>query len=236
MFILIDWDNVEESLRRQGPRYVADRIWTTLEKSMPGHLQGVTRLDVRLYGGWYGPQKLTKYGAQMAADVQKDFPFMLRSSTQNTNVTIGGELAQSLLRLPKYTLPHTFRSRQGPPRLTCTPPSTLGCSDSTCPVLVVHEFFAKGKCPAAHCSRQIDEVLGRNEQKLVDTMLVSDLIHLAFSGERCISVVSSDDDLWPGMLMAMHEGTHVIQLLTKHPSSHKLYHGMLYGRYSHERV
>jgi hypothetical protein len=236
MFVLLDWDNLEESVRRQGPRYVADRIWTTFEKSMRGQLQGVSRLDVRLYGGWYGPQKLTNYGAQMAADVQRDFPFMLRSSSQNANVTIGGELAQALLALPKHTLPHTFRFRQGPPRLTCAHPTTLGCNDPACPILVVHQFFGGGKCPAAHCLHQVDQVLGRNEQKLVDTMLVSDLIYLAYSGETRISVVSSDDDLWPGMLMAMHQGSHVIQLCTKHPSSHKLYHGTLYGRYSHERL
>lgn len=236
MFALIDWDNLAESVRRQGPRYVADRIWTTFEKSMRAHLEGVNRLDVRLYGGWYGLNKLTNYGAQMAAAVQQDFPFMLRSSSQHASVIINCELAQALLALPKHTLPHTFRIRQGPPRLTCADPTTLGCNDSACPILVVHKFFGGGKCPAANCAHEVDHILGRNEQKLVDTMLVSDLIYLAYSGETCISVVSSDDDLWPGMLMAMHRGSHVIQLCTKHPSSHKLYHGTLYGRYSHERL
>jgi hypothetical protein len=236
MFVLIDWDNLDQNLRRQGARYVADRIWTTLESSMSSYVQTVSRLDVRLYGGWYGPLRLTKYGAQMAAEVQKDFPFVLRNAFQGINVTIGCELAQALLQMPKHTLPHTYRPRQGPPRLDCAHRTDLGCSDASCPILVVNQFFNAGTCPGFNCTRTITNILGRNEQKLVDTMLVSDVIYLAHLGESPVAVVSSDDDLWPGMLTAMHQGCHIIQLCTKYASSHKLYQGTRYGRYSHERL
>lgn len=236
MFILIDWDNIDQNVRRQGARYVTDRAWATLQKSMPGQVQGVTRLDFRLYGGWYGPLRLTKYGTQTAAEVQRDFPFVLRDAALNTSVTINCELAQALLQLPKHTLPHTFRQRQGPPRLTCALPRDLGCTDTACPIFAVHGLFDTGNCPGTNCSRPIEQILGRNEQKLVDTMLVADVIHLANSGAPHIGVVSSDDDLWPGMLTAMQHGSHIIHLCTKYPSSHKLYHGTLYGRYSHERL
>jgi hypothetical protein len=70
----------------------------------------------------------------------------------------------------------------------------------------------------------------------VDTMLVADIIHLASSGESCISVVSSDDDLWPGMLTAMDFGSHIVQVCTKHQSTHRLYKATSYGRYSHARM
>src|SRR5208282_577710 len=67
-------------------------------------------------------------------------------------------------------------------------------------------FFLVGKCPDSSCARTAEQFLKRSEQKLVDTMIVSDLIHLASTGESAIAVVSSDDDLWPGMLMAMSKG------------------------------
>jgi len=235
MYVLIDWDNIEDSLRRQGPRYISDRIWGVLQKSMPHHVRDKDRLNVRLYGGWYGPTTLTPYGTEMAAKVQSDFPFVLRNSAQQSRVTINCELAHALLCLPKQTLTHTFRTRSRP-RITCKHPTTVGCAETHCPTAIVHQFFSSGACSASQCSLRLEEFLTGNEQKLVDTMLVSDIIHLAVSREPCISVVSSDDDLWPGMLMAMDQGSQVLQLCTKYPSTYRLYHGMLSGRYSHSRL
>jgi hypothetical protein len=67
-------------------------------------------------------------------------------------------------------------------------------------------------------------------------MLVSDLIHLSTNGEDKVAVVSSDDDLWPGMLVAMHNGTNLIHVCTKYASTYKQYHGMIFGRYQHGRL
>ena len=101
---------------------------------------------------------------------------------------------------------------------------------------VVHEFFSIGKCPDNTCTRTIDQLLTRSEQKLVDTMLVSDLIHLAYLGESSLAVVSSDDDLWPGMLMAMSHGVDVVHVCTKHLSDHRLYKGTFHNRYTQGRL
>jgi len=161
-------ENMSFPTRRQGPRYLADRAWSTLENREPMFAQNVARLDFRFYGGWYGPQKLTSYGAIMEAEVQRDFPFMLKNSNRDGNAAISGELAQSLLRLPKHMLPYTFRNRQGSPRITCSHPTQIGCGDPQRPILVVHEFFDTGKRPAPGCPRRVEQVLGRSEQKLVD--------------------------------------------------------------------
>ena len=77
----------------------------------------------------------------------------------------------------------------------------------------------------------MDQVLTRTEQKLVDTMLVADLIHLASSGETSVAVVSSDDDMWPGMLMAMSHGAQIVHICTKHPSRNRLYQGTFRSQY-----
>ena len=41
MVALIDWDNLDDRERRQGARYVADKLWTTLGCLVPALLQGV---------------------------------------------------------------------------------------------------------------------------------------------------------------------------------------------------
>jgi hypothetical protein len=43
-------------------------------------------------------------------------------------------------------------------------------------------------------------------------MIVADVIHLAGKGEVTIGIVSSDDDIWPGMLSAMQIGANIIHI------------------------
>lgn len=76
----------------------------------------------------------------------------------------------------------------------------------------------------------------RVEQKLVDTMLVADLIHLAINGEMTIAVVSSDDDFWPGILSAMTLGAHVVHIGTKYAPSHRMYLSSLGNNYSKAKL
>jgi hypothetical protein len=235
MFALVDWDNIDEWHRRQGVRYVADKLWTTVDRLAP-KLAGVQQFHVRLYGGWYGwngPKNITPLASQLIADLEVDFPFYLRHPATNSSVKISGELAQSLLCAPKHVLPHTFRLRQGNPKITFTDPANTGCAVPHCPMQLVHQFFSSGKCPERSCTRTVDEFVSRSEQKLVDTMLVSDLVHLAHSGETCIAILSSDDDLWPGMLMAMSHGMQVVHVGTKRGSSHHLYGGPFRALYTH---
>ena len=66
---------------------------------------------------------------------------------------------------------------------------------------------------------------------MVDTMLVADMIHLAQRGDDKFVVVSSDDDLWPGMLSAMASGSTVIHVTTKHTSAASTYLGTMRPRY-----
>ena len=164
MVALIDWDNLEDNDRRQGPRYVADKLWTTLGALVPRLVQGVQDFNVRLYGGWYGWngfRNITPMATQLTADVQNDFPFILRDPISTQTIKISGELAHSLLRLPRQVLPHTFRQRQGSPRLSCGDPQRFGCAVPNCPMAIVHQFFALRKCPETSCTRTIDQLLTR---------------------------------------------------------------------------
>ena len=75
-------------------------------------------------------------------------------------------------------------------------------------------------------------LLSRREQKLVDTMIVADLIHLASRGETPIGLVSSDDDMWPGILSALNIGASVIHVHTRVPIIQNAYLTKTSGHYT----
>ena len=50
--------------------------------------------------------------------------------------------------------------------------------------------------------------------KLVDTMITADMINIAIN-ENELSIISSDDDFWPGIMTALHIGAKVFHILTK---------------------
>ena len=60
-----------------------------------------------------------------------------------------------------------------------------------------------------------DLVLPEAAQKMVDTMMVADIIYIANRGDQALAVVTSDDDIWPGILSAMIVGTQILHVQPK---------------------
>ncbi len=58
-------------------------------------------------------------------------------------------------------------------------------------------------------------MLAREEQKLVDSMLVVDLIHFAETTDEPLVVVSADDDLWPGIRFVLLRSARVIHVIPR---------------------
>ena len=58
-------------------------------------------------------------------------------------------------------------------------------------------------------------MLAREEQKLVDSMLVVDLVHFAETTDEPLVVVSADDDLWPGIRFVLLRGANVIHVIPR---------------------
>lgn len=71
-------------------------------------------------------------------------------------------------------------------------------------------------CAVAGCGSTVGDVLVRDEQKMVDTLLVADIaLHTFATGASDLVVVSSDIDMWPGVLLAVQAGCHVTHIHTK---------------------
>jgi hypothetical protein len=235
MQVLVDYDNIPQLIRRNGPRYVADRLCSALWQRAKSAVLQDRRIELRLYGGWYAGNSLSSAGQRLSADIQSDFPLVLKPDPTDPTVsmTVAAFLAHSLVSLPRHTLFSTFRTRPGLEKVICTHPSKFGCREPLCPLIAVFDYFDTDSCSHPGCQVKAGLLVNRRgEQKLVDTMLVADLIYLSHNREPYVVVVTSDDDVWPGIIVGMQLGTHVIHVRTKYDGRPSSYLAGVPGKYS----
>ena len=172
----------------------------------------------RLYGGWFDQQALS-YGAQrLLPDVAREFPRAVPIVDQHGShvVLVRVELALSLLCDPTQQLTHTYRRRSIPPTLSCCRPPFTNCADSnSCAVASLEPFLRTHVCPRQGCSVEPTDVLDRAEQKMVDSMILVDMVHVARQTNEPIVMVSADDDLWPGIHFILLAGAEVVHVLPR---------------------
>ena len=227
MEILVDYNNVLEVDRRRGIVYLVEKLLGTIG---PSRFGSRSRASIRLYDGWYELQSLTRTAQETSADVQANSPRTVQLQSQGTSKTliVNVELAYSLMSDPTVHLWHTFRPKNPQSNITCRQPHEAVCAVVACPLAPMSAFLSTRTCPESSCNLKPADFVVRNEQKLVDTMIASDLfaLHLASAPEAVI--VSSDDDLLPAIRMLVKCGTSVIHVLTRPPSfSMDLYlHGL----------
>lgn len=214
MRALIDYDNIPSIERRRGLDYLIRRI---LDQVGSQNLTSVQRVSFRLYGGWFEGNQKTRTAQQLVADFAS-FPKAVNvgGSSGSVSPIVAVELAQSLAADPRRILQSTFRKSSIPNGLRCSPPPYYMCiDDRDCPVRHVHEFVESGQCPKLQCGLSAETTLLRDEQKLVDTMLVADAIYFAHGQSETLIIVSSDDDVWIGIKTALLYGAKVIHVHTR---------------------
>lgn len=213
MDVLVDYYNLSQHQRRKGIVHVVDLMVSTI---VPDHVRtDERRIDLRLYGGWYEGQTRTRDAETIVATLHGHYPTMLGDRTDRRTITVNVELAYSMKCDPANHLWHTLRPRTGPRGIEFPDPSSVGCRlADRCPLRPGYEFLAFGACPEQECEVTSQQAMKRREQKLVDTMLAADVFFNAYSNERRIAVVSSDDDLWPAIRTALQLGVEVIHVHT----------------------
>lgn len=211
MVILVDYDNVIDANKRLGLALLVERVVARIAGS--GIALG-SSAHVRLYGGWYESDKLTRRGQSLAAEIQREFPNVVHPPP-GRGIRLTCELALSLDVDPRTHFHHTFRKQSSPTDVRCRDPRALGCANAACPAAHVHQVLGSGVCTSAGCHRTIEDLLFRSSQKLVDTMLTVDLLSVANRIPEPVAVVSSDDDLWPGLYHVLSTGHAAIQVHTR---------------------
>jgi uncharacterized LabA/DUF88 family protein len=129
---------------------------------------------------------------------------------------VHADLARSLLVDPGRDLWHTYRVRQFPQKMACVPPAARGCANQSCPLSVVAVAVTSDICPTSGCTISPRDLFEKNEQKLVDSMIGVDGLHISRTSDDLV-IVSSDDDLWPPIHSALAYGkdVHLLQTLQR---------------------
>ena len=219
MIALIDYDNLDILERRRGVRHV---IISLIEALVRQQVAGEQTIDCRLYGGWFEETSLSPHARRLLPEVRREFPSFITVPDQDGAQIIlaRAELALTMVCDPKVELTHTYRRRSLPRRLQCVAPPFPNCADpSRCPIVSLRPFIRDDACPVASCAVTPRMALKRAEQKLVDSMIVIDLAHLADVTSERLIVVSADDDLWPGIRFVLLRGARVVHVVPRHGRS-----------------
>jgi len=212
MIILIDYDNLDRLERQRGTRYMITRLLDVLGARFDARER---RVECRLYGGWLDGDTPSRNAERLIPEIQREFPCAMPvTGGAARSVLVHVELARSLACDPGVVFTHTHRRRSSPRNLRCEAAPFADCvTPRHCPVAGLDPFLRDSRCPVDGCDVEPETVLSRAEQKLVDSMLVVDLIHFADMTDRQLIVVSADEDFWPGMRFVMLRGARVIHVI-----------------------
>lgn len=170
-------------------------------------VDGAPSIHVRLYGGWMSGAILSRRGSEVAALLQEADPFPL---VTEGGLTVRGtlELATGIIDDPGMVLEDTYRRRSGVPRLRlANTPLPHGCASepATCPAKILARFTKAShkQCPVEACTVVASSAFTVHEQKMVDTLLVCDLLALLDDSRcRAILLLSGDTDFVPALVLA----------------------------------
>ena len=230
LVFLVDYENVPRATRRMGLRSVAERLLLSVPFD---RVADGDRARMRLYGGWYEGSSLTRFAQELVAKIEEDFPWAASISVANVRkrVTVIVELAYSTEHEPTRHLFHTMRSSDAPSGLCCRVPSVAGCATDPCPLAQLEPFINGGSCPNPQCDLTVESLLFLRQQKLVDAMLLVDIMHVGSRTDAQLIVVTSDTDLAPGIRAAVIQGADLIHVRPR-PLSAVDYWGGLGDKYT----
>ena len=200
---VVDFDNVLGD-------YFDVSNYELLISSVNGIIQEIAKFSdgefyiVRLYGGWYSSGILTKRASDIAQNLGTGTFFPKRRGDKIYRGRV--ELAVSLNSIPNAIWPDTYTRRKGLSHIRieneildqhCIQDRNL------CPAHTLRKFTkTKNKmCPVEGCSALNHKAFVVGEQKMVDTMIATDIIDFAVSREVSkVCVFSDDTDLLPPVL------------------------------------
>lgn len=224
IFILVDFDNINKAESRLGVEYLIRKVFSICDSKLRSV---ASHAVVRLYGGWYEQGRMTYAAQRLAGDIVLINPVRIVRSDKSI-LWVRAELANALLADPVTLVDNTFRRRQAQSNLKCRRAPWAGCANHLSCTCAQFEIFFNAGCSEAGCTVRGLDVLERSEQKVVDSMLVADLI-FASRQQADVVLVSRDDDMWPGLRMATASGCTVVHLLTSAGSSLPNYYSSLRG-------
>lgn len=192
--VLVDFDNLQKNYRDDLQK-TEMAIYNALNV-----INQYSEINIRLYGGWYH-FKNESIAARTLAPWVYGFPHVIGRTK------INAELVRSL-GFEKHDLKKTFRSRTK--ELSMHIKTGMICKyDDSCDLYRVNKIISEKKCSTSFCSKDITSAFLSNEQKLIDTMISTDLINYSLTTSDDLYLVSSDDDFVPTLRYLSHLGNKI---------------------------
>lgn len=216
LFVLVDYDNLGDFRKAK----TLDAVIRHVESRIPSaFIDGVSRVEMRLYGGWTIGRLLTRQAQALGAEIQANFPATTQRLDQSGKLVtriLTVAFARSGLFLPSEDLADTFMPGRSVRNVQIDQSGWRLCaSPQRCHLAPLESFLRDGQCNFGSCGVSTRDLLRRNEQKQVDTLLVADMAELALrQGIKKVAVVSSDADMWPGVLLCLTAGASVCHIHT----------------------
>ena len=226
MILLIDYDNLPKPLMRKNLRQLLKAL---LAKLAPSTTTQINRISCRLYGGWLDRNLLSRKARQLSEEIDEFFPFTLSSSVRS-NTVIEVELARALACDPLREFTYTFRIRSTPSFQVKRFPLEKCAEPQSCRIMEVNSFVYNNICSKSNCNVSPGMAFYRAEQKLVDSMIVVDLVHYAIHQKDHLVVVSGDDDMWPGIRYALLQNAMITHIVPRPPKFRKSPYKQFYTR------
>lgn len=202
--ILVDFDNAFYGCEMNGSMIRA-QISSFIDQAKDD-MTDMEQLEVRLYGGWRGNAVFTQKADILHSEVEvmnsELFPFVLDKHLVHGNVS----LVTSLFGV-EYVWENTFQEKSGIHRLNVRKIDGPKCASesSRCPIHLISKATKNRDvmCPVEECGYIDFSQLVRMEQKMVDSMMVCDILEYTKDKEYgLVTVVSDDVDLHPALVLA----------------------------------
>ena len=214
--MFVDYDNVQPSHTRAGPVSLARMLVALVPTEVLARYKTVT---VRLYGGWRSKANLTRLAQRLIPQIRAGSPGVV--TTQHAGCTLNLRLMVELADKPigaSLPLEGTLVEDRGLRKFSARSLPWSECANvGRCGFSDYSYLTHSSACEESGCSMKLGDLLVRNEQKMVDTLIVADIaqhVHVAKASD--LIVVSSDTDMWPGVLLALRAGCAVIHIHTMH--------------------
>jgi len=216
LYVLVDYDNLGDFRAGKSSEAVLRHIEARIPEQF---VDGLSRVEMRLYGGWLNGRSLTRQAQTLSAEIQASFPATTQRVDKQGQLTtriLSVAFARSGLFLPSEDLLDTFMPGRSIGGMRIDQGAWRHCAaPATCPLSIVERFVRDQQCHVGSCGVTPKDLLKRNEQKQVDTLLVADMAELVLrQGATRIAIVSSDADMWPGVLLCLTAGASVCHVHT----------------------
>ena len=222
--VLVDFHNLPSSLQAGSPESLA----RVIDALIVSHCPSAREVNIRLYGGWYNEQGLSRDGTRLSQEVGASFPLSLLGPGGEVRY-VRCEIASSLVDSRSDVFPATLRHRHGIDLLMRDPHPVRCVDPANCTVPVVLKWSRNG-CPTPGCPVTSFEAFRCIQQKLVDTLVCCDLLSLALPDPAtAVFLVSEDDDFVPALLLAAQRGAAIWHVRTK-PAKVRLYDQLMVQR------